>query len=110
LPEYVSGFCFICVSIQYLMGRRPCARAVDSGLPEGPSCRCVFPSRARSWRPNVAIRPLLRAHSEISSQISGVEAPGWQGAKVQAYREYEELSQRGQASMQRRLKWEVIFA
>jgi len=30
--------------------------------------------------------------------------------KVQAYREDAELSQRSQASMQRRLKWEVIFA
>jgi len=42
-------------------------------------------------------------------QIFGVAAPGWQGAKVQAYREYAELSQRSQASMQRRLKCKVIF-
>jgi len=36
-------------------------------------------------------------------------APGWQGAKVLAYREYAEISQRSQASMHRRLKCEVIF-
>ncbi len=27
----------------------------------------------------------LRVRAEISSQILGVEAPGWQGAKVQEY-------------------------
>jgi len=39
---------------------------------------------------------VLRVRATISSQIFGVEAPGWQGAKVQAYREYAELSQRSQ--------------
>jgi len=52
----------------------------------------------------------IRVRSRISSQIVGVAAPGWQGAKVQKYPEYAELSQRSQASMQRRLKCEVIFA
>jgi len=51
----------------------------------------------------------FRARSGISSQIFGVAAPGWQSAKVMAYREYAGLSQRSQASMQRRSKCEVIF-
>jgi len=39
----------------------------------------------------------LRVRAEISSQIIRVEAPAWQGAKVQEYRAYSELSQRSQA-------------
>ena len=38
----------------------------------------------------------LRVRAEISSQIFRVEAPGWQGAKVQEYLAYSELSQRSQ--------------
>jgi DNA-directed RNA polymerase subunit RPC12/RpoP len=34
---------------------------------------------------------------KISSQIFSVEAPAWQGAKVQEYPAYSELSQRSQA-------------
>jgi len=42
--------------------------------------------------------------------ILSVEAPGWQGAKVQEYQAYFELSQRSQAGwMHRRLKCKVIF-
>jgi len=37
-------------------------------------------------------------------------APAWQGAKVLEYQADFELSQHSQASMQRRIKWEVIFA
>jgi len=39
----------------------------------------------------------LRVRAEISSQIFSVEAPGWQGAKVQEYQAYSELSQHSQA-------------
>ena len=39
----------------------------------------------------------LRVHAKISSQILSVEAPAWQGAKVQEYQAYSELSQRSQA-------------
>jgi len=39
----------------------------------------------------------LKVRAEISSQIIRVEAPAWQGAKVQEYRAYSELSQRSQA-------------
>jgi len=40
---------------------------------------------------------LLRVRAKINSQILSVEAPGWQGAKVQEYQAYSELSQRSQA-------------
>jgi len=40
---------------------------------------------------------LLRAREKINSQIFSVEAPAWQGAKVQEYLAYSELSQRRQA-------------
>ncbi len=39
----------------------------------------------------------LRVLAKISSQIFRVEAPAWQGAKVQEYQAYSELSQRRQA-------------
>jgi len=39
----------------------------------------------------------LRVRAKINSQILGVEAPAWQGAKEQEYQEYSELSQRRQA-------------
>jgi hypothetical protein len=38
----------------------------------------------------------LRVRAKISSLIFRVEAPGWQGAKVQEYLVYSELSQRSQ--------------
>jgi hypothetical protein len=41
--------------------------------------------------------PVLRVRVKISSQIFSVEAPAWQGAKVQEYQVYSELSQRSQA-------------
>ena len=44
----------------------------------------------------VVSKPQLRVRAEISSQIVRVEAPGWQGAKVQEYLAYSELSQRSQ--------------
>ncbi len=40
---------------------------------------------------------MLRVRVKISSQIIRVEAPAWQGAKVQEYQAYSELSQRNQA-------------
>jgi len=39
----------------------------------------------------------VRVRAKISSQIFGVAAPGWQGAKVQEYQAYSELSQRSRA-------------
>ena len=39
----------------------------------------------------------LRVRARINSQIFWVEAPAWQGAKVQEYQVYSELSQRSQA-------------
>ena len=39
----------------------------------------------------------LRVRVKISSQIFSVEAPAWQGAKVQEYLAYSELSQRCEA-------------
>jgi len=39
----------------------------------------------------------LRIRAKINSQILSVEAPAWQGAKVQEYQAYSELSQRSQA-------------
>jgi len=39
----------------------------------------------------------LRVRAKINSQIHSVEAPAWQGAKVQEYQAYSELSQRSQA-------------
>jgi len=41
--------------------------------------------------------PRLRVRVKINSQILRVEAPAWQGAKVQEYQAYSELSQRRQA-------------
>jgi hypothetical protein len=38
-----------------------------------------------------------RVRTKINSQILRVEAPAWQGAKVQEYQAYFELSQRSQA-------------
>jgi len=38
----------------------------------------------------------VRARVKINSQILDVEAPGCQGAKVQEYQAYSELSQRSQ--------------
>jgi hypothetical protein len=39
----------------------------------------------------------LRVRAKIDSQILSVEAPAGQGAKVQEYQAYSELSQRRQA-------------
>jgi hypothetical protein len=39
----------------------------------------------------------FRVRAKISSQILSVEAPAWQGAKVQEYQAYSELSQHRQA-------------
>jgi len=50
-------------------------------------------SLIRLWK---AKNSQLRVRAEISSQIFRVEAPGWQGAKVQEYLAYSELSQRSQ--------------
>jgi len=40
---------------------------------------------------------ILRVRVKINLQILSVEAPGWQGAKVQEYQAYSDLSQRSQA-------------
>jgi hypothetical protein len=37
---------------------------------------------------------VLRGRAEIGSQMSGVEAPSWQGEKAQEYLVYSEVSQR----------------
>ncbi|CAB1059049.1 hypothetical protein D1BOALGB6SA_3807 [Olavius sp. associated proteobacterium Delta 1] len=39
----------------------------------------------------------LRVRAKINSQILSDEVPAWQGAKVQEYPAYSELSQRSQA-------------
>jgi len=39
----------------------------------------------------------FRVRAKINSQILSVEAPAWQGVKVQEYLAYSELSQRSQA-------------
>jgi hypothetical protein len=39
---------------------------------------------------------LIGVRAKINSQFFSVEAPAWQGAKVQEYQAYSELSQRSQ--------------
>jgi len=50
----------------------------------------------------------FRVRAKLSSQISSVEAPAWQGAKEQEYQAYSELSQRRQAGcINDQYKWDA---
>ena len=47
-------------------------------------------------QPSCDAKNTLRVREEISSQMSGVEAPSCQGEETQEYRAYFEFSQRSQ--------------